>query len=72
MISEYRGKTYEFKHNEFVKYPDGVCPSNLLLLQIAPDVIDMMEDIIMNSELININSIPEPAYSLRSRLFTIY
>ena len=70
--SEYRGKTYEFKHNEFVKYPDGVCPSSLLLLQITPDVIDMMEDIIMNSELININSIPEPAYSLRSRLFTIY
>jgi len=34
--SEYGAKTYEFKHNEFVKYPDGVRPSNLLLLQITP------------------------------------
>jgi hypothetical protein len=64
--SEYRGKKYEFKHNEFVKYPDDVDVSNLLLLQITPDVIDMMEDIILNSELIDIKSIPEPVYSLRS------
>jgi hypothetical protein len=34
--SEYSGKTYEFKHNGYVKYPDGVRPSNLLLLQITP------------------------------------
>jgi hypothetical protein len=63
---KYREKMYEFKHNEFVKYPDDVDLSNLLLLQITPDVIDMMEDIILNSELINIKSIPEPVYSLRS------
>lgn len=63
---KYREKMYEFKHNEFVKYPDDVDLSNLLLLQITPDVIDMMEDIILNSELINIRSIPEPVYSLRS------
>ena len=63
---KYREKMYEFKHNEFVKYPEDVDLSDLLLLQITPDVIDMMEDIILNSELINIKSIPEPVYTLRS------
>jgi hypothetical protein len=65
---EYREKKYEFKHNEFVNYSDGAF--TLLLLQITPDVIDMMKDIILNSELIKINSIPEPVYSLGPRLFT--
>lgn len=55
---EYRGKKYEFKHKEIVNYRGGA--PKLLLLQITPDVIDMMEDIILNSELIEIDSIPEP------------
>jgi hypothetical protein len=58
---EYREKKYEFKHNEFVNYSGGAF--TLLLLQITPDVIDMMEDIILNSELIIIHSIPEPVYN---------
>jgi hypothetical protein len=49
------------KHNEFVNYSGGAF--TLLLLQITPDVIDMMEDIILNSELIIIHSIPEPVYN---------
>jgi hypothetical protein len=56
--SEYNGKIYEFKHKEIVNYPGGA--PKLLLLQITPDVIDMMEDIILNTELIGIDSIPEP------------
>lgn len=55
---EYRGKKYWFKHKEIVNYRGGA--PKLLLLQITPNVIDMMEDIILNSELIEIVSIPEP------------
>ena len=33
----------------------------VLLLYITPDVIDMMEDIILNTKLNKIQSIPEPA-----------
>jgi hypothetical protein len=69
---EYRQKKYEFKHNEFVKYPNGVRPFSLLFLQITPDVIDMMEDIILNSELIKINSIPDPIYSQEPRPLLTY
>jgi hypothetical protein len=33
----------------------------VLLLYITPDVIEMMEDIILNTKLKKIQSIPEPA-----------
>jgi hypothetical protein len=55
---EYKGKKYEFKHNKMVSYKGGTF--TLLLKQITPDVIDMMEDIILKSKLIKIQSIPEP------------
>lgn len=58
MSIEYKGKTYNFEHKNPVIYG---YPFKLLFQQITPDVIDMMEDIILNSDkLIKIQSIPEP------------
>lgn len=55
----YRGAKYEFRYNQVVNYRGGA--PKLLFLQITPDVMDMMEDIILNSKkLKQINSIPEP------------
>ena len=58
---KYKGKLFKFQHDSMVKYPYPFSALTVLLLYITPDVIDMMEDIILNTKLKKIQSIPEPA-----------
>lgn len=59
----YRDNPFEFKHGDMVKYRlkygERGAAFTLLLKQITPDIIDMMEDIIMDTKLKDIPSIPE-------------
>ena len=59
VCTKYKGNIFKFELNKMVNYHGG--SFTLLLKQITPDVIDMMEDIILNSDLKNFDSIPEPA-----------
>jgi hypothetical protein len=56
---KYKNKFFKFEHGKMVTYRGGAF--TWLLLYITPDVIDMMEDIILKTKLIKIPSIPEPA-----------
>ncbi len=58
---KYKGKLFKFQYDRMVKYPYPFTALTVLLLYITPDVIDMMEDIILNTKLKKIQSIPEPA-----------
>jgi hypothetical protein len=58
VCTKYKGTEFKFEHGKMVKLPGGVF--RVLLLYITPDVIDMMEDIILNTKLKDIQSIPEP------------
>jgi hypothetical protein len=53
----YRRKTYNFVYGQPVIYPD---PFRLLYIEITPDVIDMMEDIILSPKILSLNSVPDP------------
>jgi hypothetical protein len=56
--TKYKGTEFKFEHGKMVELRGGVF--RVLLLYITPDVIDMMEDIILNTKLKDIQSIPEP------------
>jgi hypothetical protein len=56
---KYKNTFFKFEHGKMVTYRGGAF--TWLLLYITPDVIDMMEDIILKTKLIKIPSIPEPA-----------
>jgi hypothetical protein len=58
---KYKGKLFKFQYDRMVKYPYPFSALTVLLLYITPDVIEMMEDIILNTKLKKIQSIPEPA-----------
>ena len=60
VCTKYKGNIFKFEHDNMVNLSGGAF--TVLLLYITPDVIDMMEDIILNSKLIKINSIPEPVW----------
>jgi hypothetical protein len=59
VCTKYKGTIFKFEHGKMVTLPDDAM--KWLLLYITPDVIDMMEDIILNTKLKKIQSIPEPA-----------
>jgi hypothetical protein len=46
----YRGQAYHFEYGKPVSYPN---PYELLFLEITVDVVDMMEDIILNTFIAN-------------------
>jgi hypothetical protein len=59
VCTNYKENEFKFEYDKMVDYHVGAF--TLLLKQITPDVIDMMEDIILNTEKIKeIPSIPEP------------
>jgi hypothetical protein len=58
VCTKYKGTIFKFEHDKMAKLPGGA--PKWLLLYITPDVIDMMEDIILNTKLKKIQSIPEP------------
>jgi len=58
VCTKYKGNIFIFEHDNMVDLPGGAF--TVLLLYITPDVIDMMEDIILNTKLKEIQSIPEP------------
>ena len=58
---KYKGKLFKFQYDRMVRYPYPFSALTVLLLYITPDVIDMMEDIILNTKLKKNQSIPEPA-----------
>jgi hypothetical protein len=53
----YRGQAYHFENGKPVSYPN---PYELLFLEITADVVDMMEDIILNTQILQIPSVPDP------------
>lgn len=53
----YRGKIYNFEYGKPVSYNN---PYELLYSEITPDVVDMMEDIILNTKILQIPSVPDP------------
>jgi hypothetical protein len=59
VCTKYKGTIFKFEHDKMVKLPGGA--PKWLLLYITPNIIDMMEDIILNSKLKEISFIPEPA-----------
>jgi hypothetical protein len=59
VCTKYKGTIFKFEHDKMVTLPGGA--PKWLLLYITPDIIDMMEDIILNSKLKEISFIPEPA-----------
>jgi hypothetical protein len=60
VCTKYKENIFKFEHDKMVIYHGGAF--TLLLKQITPDVIDMMEDIVLNTEKIRETpSIPEPA-----------
>jgi hypothetical protein len=58
VCTKYKGTIFIFEHDKMVNLPGGA--PKWLLLYITPDVIDMMEDIILNTRLKEISFIPEP------------
>ena len=61
---KYKGKLFKFYYDRMVKYPYPFSALTVLLLYISPDVIDMMEDIILNTKLKKFNLYPSPLHSL--------
>jgi hypothetical protein len=53
----YRGKIYNFEYGKPVSCNN---PYELLYSEITPDVVDMMEDIILNTKILQIPSVPDP------------
>lgn len=53
----YRGQAYHFEYGKPVSYPN---PYELLFLEITVDVVDMMEDIILNTKILQIPSVLDP------------
>jgi hypothetical protein len=54
----YHDKIYDFEYGKAVNYPN---PYYLLFFEITPDVVDMLEDIILKSvKTLDIPSIPDP------------
>jgi hypothetical protein len=54
----YKQRTYTFEHKKVVEYEGGAF--QLLLFEITPDLISMLEDIISSDVILKGPSIPDP------------
>ncbi|MFZ0897065.1 MAG: hypothetical protein WAZ77_21395 [Candidatus Nitrosopolaris sp.] len=53
----YREKIYNFEYGRPVSYPN---PYELLYWEITANLVDMMEDVILNTKILQIPSVPDP------------
>ena len=70
VCTKYKGTIFKFEHGKMLTLPEDAL--KWLLLYITPDVILMMEDIILNTELKEIHFIQEPAAQEHKRTSHAY